>query len=83
VLKSSYIRQFYIYGPQALENVEDNLESKVKKFHFKIGLAWEILASPKRIILKTHYQVRYTNRSREGLEAKYMSSNFPVINMRK
>lgn len=71
VIKSSYIRQFYIYGPQALENLEDNLESKVRKFYFKIGFARETPGPQKRIIIETPYQDSHTSRSRVGLEPKY------------
>lgn len=47
VIKSSYIRQFYIYGPQALENLEDNLESKVKKILFQNRISQGDSRSPK------------------------------------
>lgn len=77
VLKSSYIRQFYIYRPQALENLEDNLESKVRKFHSKIGYSWENPGPQKRIALETPYHDRHTGKSRARTEAKY--THFLVI----
>lgn len=47
VLNSSYIRQFYIYRPQALENVEDNLESQVREFHFQNQICFGDSRPPK------------------------------------
>lgn len=81
VLNSSYIRQFYIYRPQASENLEDNLESKVRKFHSKVGFAWETPSPQKRIVLETPYHDSHTSRFIAGIEAKYMFSCHNKINL--